>query len=216
MTLARRSFAHPISSAVRRLVDIVVAASLLVLVAPLLAVVMLAIRVVSPGPSIFVQTREGLGGRPFAMLKLRTLHVDAARILDLHLAENPGAREEWHRYFRLTNDPRVIPGIGALLRRSSIDELPQLWNILRGEMSLVGPRPLQAEPLAALRPQYRALRITVRPGLTGLWQISGRSETDLRGLEELDAQYIRRRSLALDLEILARTPAVVLSGRGSY
>lgn len=213
---ARSAFTDHMASGIRRLVDVAVAASLLLLVAPLLGALMVAIRVVSPGPSIFVQIREGRGGRPFAMLKLRTMHVDAARILDVHLAEHPGAREEWYRYFRLTNDPRVVPGLGALLRRSSIDELPQLWNILRGEMSLVGPRPLQAEPLAALRPQYRALRSTVRPGLTGLWQISGRSETDLQGLEELDAEYISRRSLALDLEILARTPAVVLSGRGSY
>lgn len=204
------------ASVVRRGLDVVLAAALLALVAPVIALLMLAVRLASPGPSVFRQVREGRDGRLFVMLKLRTMHVDAARILDEHLAANPAARVEWERYFRLTQDPRIIPGIGPFLRRSSLDELPQLWNILRGEMSLVGPRPLQAEPLAALRPEFRALRCTVRPGLTGLWQISGRSETDLRGLEELDAMYLRTRSLAGDLRILARTPAAVLSGRGSY
>lgn len=196
--------------------DVVLAGALLVVAAPIIGLSILAIRLASPGPAIFRQIREGCGGRSFVMLKLRTMHLDASRILDEHLAANPEARVEWERYFRLTHDPRVIPGIGPLLRRSSMDELPQLWNILRGDMSLVGPRPLQAEPLAALRPEFRALRCTVRPGLTGLWQVSGRSETDLQGLEELDAEYIRKRSLTFDLRILARTPAVVLSGRGSY
>ena len=204
------------SSIARRSLDVFVAGSLMILVAPIVAVLMLVIRAVSPGPPLFRQVREGLAGRRFVMLKLRTMHVDADRRLQSHLAANPDALVEWERYFRLTDDPRIIPGIGPFLRRSSLDEMPQLWNIVRGDMSLVGPRPLQAEPLAALRPEFRALRCTVRPGLTGLWQVSGRSETDLRGLEELDAEYIRRRSLALDLRILARTPAVVLTGRGSY
>ena len=186
------------------------------LVSPLLLILMAAVRVMSPGPALFRQVREGRGGRSFVMLKLRTMHIDAAQILDRHLAEHPQARIEWERFFRLTNDPRLIPRLGPLLRRSSLDELPQLWNILRGDMTLVGPRPLQAEPLAALRPEFRAIRCTVRPGLTGLWQVSGRSDADLRGLEELDAEYVRTRSLALDLRILARTPAAVLSGRGSY
>jgi lipopolysaccharide/colanic/teichoic acid biosynthesis glycosyltransferase len=188
----------------------------LAVISPVVVVLMLAVRVASPGPPVFRQVREGRGGRPFVMWKLRTMHIDAARILDEHLHANPAARTEWERYFRLTDDPRIIPGLGPFLRRSSLDELPQLWNILRGDMSLVGPRPLQAEPLAALRPEFRALRSTVRPGLTGLWQISGRSETDLRGLEELDAEYVRTRSLVGDLRILALTPAVVISGRGSY
>lgn len=201
---------------VRRGVDVVVAAVLLALVAPGVAILIVAVRMASPGAALFRQVREGRGGRPFVMLKLRTMHVDAARILDEHLTANTDARVEWERFFRLTHDPRIIPGLGPFLRRTSLDELPQLWNILRGEMSLVGPRPLQAEPLAALRPEFRALRCTVRPGLTGLWQISGRSEMDLRGLEELDAVYVQTRSLVGDLRILARTPAVVLSGRGSY
>jgi lipopolysaccharide/colanic/teichoic acid biosynthesis glycosyltransferase len=204
------------ASVVRRAVDVVVAAVLLVLATPVVALLMLAVRLASPGPSLFRQVREGRGGRPFVMLKLRTMHVDSARILAEHVGGNPAARIEWERFFRLTNDPRLIPGLGPFLRRTSLDELPQLWNILLGDMSLVGPRPLQAEPLAALRPEFRALRSSVRPGLTGLWQISGRSETDIRGLEELDAEYVRTRSLAGDLRILARTPAAVLSGRGSY
>lgn len=215
MTLVARLSAQS-SAMTRRGIDVVVAVLLIVLTAPLVAILLMAIAVASPGPPLFRQVREGRGGRSFVMLKLRTMHVDADRRLAALLRDHPDARAEWERYFRITNDPRVIPGLGPLLRRTSLDELPQLWNILRGEMSLVGPRPLQAEPLAALRPEFRALRCTVRPGLTGLWQVSGRSDTDLRGLEELDAEYIQRRSLTLDFQILARTPAVVLSGRGSY
>lgn len=200
----------------RRAFDVAVAATVLLLVSPILVVALAAIRWQSPGPALFRQTREGHEGRPFAIWKLRTMHLDADRLLAEHLDRDPDARIEWLRYFRLANDPRVLPGVGGFLRRTSLDEVPQLWNVLRGEMSVVGPRPLPMDAVGTLRPELRALRNTVKPGVTGLWQVSGRSDTDMRALEEIDATYVRSRSLWLDLKILLRTPGAVRSGRGAF
>ena len=120
------------------------------------------------------------------------------------------------QYGRLTTDPRVLPGVGRFLRRTSLDELPQLVNVIRGEMSLVGPRPLPAAVLACLPPAEVAIRASVPPGLTGLWQVSGRSDHDLAALVGIDCEYVRSWSLALDLRILVRTPLAVVTGRGAY
>ena len=202
--------------ALKRAADVAGAALLLVAAAPLLGVCAALVKRRSPGPALIAQRREGLGGRPFTMWKLRTMHADAERLLDAHLARHPAACEEWGRYRRLANDPRVVPGVGRWLRRTSVDELPQLWNVLRGEMSLVGPRPFELEALDALPAEARRLRASVRPGLTGLWQVSGRSEIDVRAMAALDAEYVRRWSLWLDLRILARTPRAVVGGHGAY
>jgi lipopolysaccharide/colanic/teichoic acid biosynthesis glycosyltransferase len=205
-----------VTRALKRAADVAGAAVLLVVAAPLLAACAALVKRRSPGPALLAQRREGLGGRPFTLWKLRTMHADAARMLDAHLARHPAAREEWARYRRLTDDPRVVPGIGRWLRRTSLDELPQLWNVLRGDMSLVGPRPFELEALDTLPPETRRLRASVRPGLTGLWQVSGRSEIDVRGMAAIDADYVRRWSLWLDLRILLRTPRAVVGGHGAY
>jgi lipopolysaccharide/colanic/teichoic acid biosynthesis glycosyltransferase len=202
--------------AVKRAADVVGAALLLAAALPLVAACAALVRRRSAGPVLLAQPREGLGGRPFTLWKLRSMHVDADRMLAEHLARHPAAREEWATYRRLANDPRVIPGIGRWIRRTSVDELPQLWNVLRGDMSLVGPRPFELDALDALPPEARRLRASVRPGLTGLWQVSGRSEIDVRRMAAIDAEYVRRWSLWLDLRILARTPAAILGGRGAY
>ncbi|WPD20237.1 undecaprenyl-phosphate galactose phosphotransferase WbaP [Thermaerobacter composti] len=183
---------------------------------PLIAAFALWIKWVSPGPVFFAQEREGIGGRPIRVWKLRTMYPDAEERLERYLDENPGARAEWERYFKLKDDPRILPGVGHFLRRTSLDELPQLWNVLRGEMSLVGPRPFPRYHLEAFPSEFRELRCRVRPGMTGLWQVTARSEGDLRVQEALDTYYIRNWSIWLDLYILAKTVRVILSGKGAY
>jgi len=182
---------------------------------PLNGLAALAIRLVDRGPVFYAQERRGLGGRRIKVWKLRTMYCDSAARLERHLAGNPAAREEWNRFFKLRHDPRVLPWIGGLLRRSSIDELPQVWNLLAGEMTLVGPRPLPDYHLAAFDGAFRHQRQTVVPGLTGLWQVAARSDGDAAVMRRLDGFYIANRSIGLDLGILLRTVAVVLTGRGA-
>ena len=202
-------------SPTKRLIDVVGAALGLVLLFPLMVFIALLVRLTSPGPVLFRQLRQGQGGRPFWFLKFRTMTADAEhRLRDLEpLNEAAGGV-----LFKMRRDPRVTPP-GRWLRRTSLDELPQLLNVLRGEMSLVGPRPLQMRDTALLEqmePEAYARRLTVLPGLTGAWQVGGRSETDSLGMLRLDLDYIERWSLWRDLGILCRTVGVVLRGRGAY
>lgn len=194
----------------KRLLDIVVAALLLLALAPVLALIAIAIRLESAGPVIFRQPRCGRGGAYFAYYKFRSMVVDAeARRIELEeINEADGP------IFKIRRDPR-ISRVGRVLRRTSLDELPQLWNVLRGEMSLVGPRP----PLPSEVAKYGAWehnRLLVRGGMTGLWQVSGRSDLSFQQMVILDATYIERWSLWLDLRILARTVLAVASTRGAY
>jgi Undecaprenyl-phosphate galactose phosphotransferase WbaP len=200
---------------IKRALDIAGAAAGLVVTAPVLLAAALLVKVSSRGPVLFRQQREGLEGKPFELLKLRTMYVDAEDRLQRHLAAAPHARSEWERGFKLARDPRIVPFVGWVLRRSSIDELPQLWNILRGHMSLVGPRPFPEYHLAGFGPSFRALRRRVRPGLSGYWQVTIRSNGSLREQEEYDTYYIRNWSLWLDAYILARTFLAVATGRGA-
>ncbi len=151
----------------------------------------------------------------FKTLKFRTMHKEAEKILEAKLDEDPDLREEWEENFKLKNDPRVTR-TGQLLRSSSLDELPQLFNVLRGDMSLVGPRPLPAYHYYGLSEQVRLLRDRVRPGITGLWQVSGRSEVGLEGMERWDTYYVRNWSIWLDFVILFRTVRAVLQKEGAY
>lgn len=200
----------------KRVVDYALGIPLFLVSIPLITLFVLWIKRVSPGPAFFAQEREGLGGRVIRVWKLRTMHPDAESRLERYLAENAEARAEWERYFKLKHDPRILPGIGHFLRKTSLDELPQLWNVLRGEMSLVGPRPFPRYHLEAFPDDFRELRRRVRPGMTGLWQVAARSDGDLEVQQALDTYYIRNWSIWLDFYILARTVWVVLFGKGAY
>jgi lipopolysaccharide/colanic/teichoic acid biosynthesis glycosyltransferase len=185
---------------IRRMFDIVVALLALALSAPLLLLAALAIRVESRGPVFYRQRRSGLDGEPFDMLKLRTM-VDGAEHIGAGLAVNAG-------------DARITR-VGALLRRTSLDELPNLVNVLRGEMALIGPRPTLPAQVAQYTERQRG-RLAVKPGITGWAQVNGRASLPWSERIELDLYYVEHRSLALDMKILARTPALVLGGGGLY
>lgn len=202
--------------ALKLLMDQMVAAPLFLLSVPVMALAAVWIKLASQGPVFYRQMREGFGGQRIPVWKLRTMHTDGDAVLERWLAAHPEDRAEWLRYFKLRHDPRVIPFIGRVLRRTSLDELPQLWSVLKGQMSLVGPRPLPDYHLQQFEAEFRALRTQVLPGLTGLWQVSARSDGDTKVQEALDTYYIRNWSPWLDLYILARTVTAVLLARGAY
>jgi lipopolysaccharide/colanic/teichoic acid biosynthesis glycosyltransferase len=199
---------------VKRLLDVAVALVLLIPALPFAALISLAIRLESRGPVFFAHTRIGRGNRPLRLWKFRTMVEDADAVLEEYLKAHPDLLSEWLETHKLKNDPRVTR-VGRLLRRSSLDELPQLVNVLRGEMSMVGPRPIVAEEAARYGPVF-PLYLQVKPGLTGLWQVSGRTDTSYRARTALDLRYLCERTLGLDLLVLLKTVRVVLLGHGAY
>jgi exopolysaccharide biosynthesis polyprenyl glycosylphosphotransferase len=195
----------------KRFLDVVGGFILLVVTAPLMLGVAIIIRCTSPGPVIFSQNRSGLHGRSFCMYKFRTMVTNAEQAR----AELECRNEMSGPVFKVKNDPRIT-WVGHWLRRTSLDELPQLWNVIRGEMSLVGPRPLPLYETANFGDVTQRRRMSVRPGLTCLWQVRGRNQiTDFKDWVRLDLEYIDRWSLWLDLQILLRTVPVVLFGWGA-
>jgi exopolysaccharide biosynthesis polyprenyl glycosylphosphotransferase len=195
---------------IKWLLDVLVAGAALVVLAPLCLLIALLIRLDSPGPAVFRQTRVGRHGRLFTFYKFRSMHVGAEKLLEDLRQHN----EVDGPIFKMRNDPRVTR-VGRWLRRTSLDELPQLINVLKGDMSLVGPRPAVPDEVAKYAEWQRA-RLAVIPGITGLWQVSGRSQLTFDEMVRLDLEYMERRSLVLDLMILLRTVPAVLSKRGAY
>jgi lipopolysaccharide/colanic/teichoic acid biosynthesis glycosyltransferase len=195
---------------VPRVIDIMGAAVGLVLVSPILLLAALAIKLTSPGPILFKQDRHTIGGRRFLMYKFRTMSVDAERLK----AQLRKYSEQDGPAFKIAKDPRITP-IGRVLRATSIDELPQLWNVLKGDMSLVGPRPLPCDESAACS-GWQKRRLNVTPGLTCIWQVKGRSEVTFDEWMRMDLEYIQSRSFVKDLTILAHTMPAVLFGDGAY
>jgi exopolysaccharide biosynthesis polyprenyl glycosylphosphotransferase len=197
-------------STVKRALDVVLGSVALVLTLPVLAVGAVAIKLSDGGPVLFRQARVGRDGKLFTVYKLRTMTVDAEARL-VHLSSH---NERRGPLFKMEQDPRVTK-VGGLIRELSLDELPQLWNVLRGEMSLVGPRPIVDAEVARYGDVY-GLYTRIKPGISGFWQVSGRSDTGYENRVEMDAHYVRNWSLWLDLVILARTARCVLSSRGAY
>lgn len=212
----RKNLLVPSNRLLKRVLDYVIALPLFLLTAPFLGVCAGCIKIISPGPAFFRQEREGRGGRRITVYKLRTMYPKSERLLQEYLARRPDESAAWFEHYKLKKDPRILPGLGWFLRRYSLDELPQLWNVLRGDMSLVGPRPFPYYHLGSFPEAFRALRASVTPGLTGLWQVSERSDGNLRVQEMEDTYYIRNWSLWLDLYILMRTVQTMFSPKGAY
>lgn len=197
----------------KRVLDIVGVILLGLIFAPLMIFIVVMLK--RDGATVLYRHRRiGRGGVPFECLKFRTMVPDADRVLREILERDPELKAEWLRDHKLKEDPRVT-GVGRLLRRTSLDELPQLWNVLRGEMSLVGPRPVVREELLRYGRSV-GMYLAARPGITGLWQVTGRNDTDYHRRVQLDTYYVRHQNLLLDLYILLKTTRVVLGGTGAY
>jgi Undecaprenyl-phosphate galactose phosphotransferase WbaP len=201
------------AAVIKRILDVVGAVVLGLVFAPLIVVIVFMLRK-GGGAVIYRHRRVGRGGEMFSCLKFRTMVPDADQVLRDLLESNPEFQAEWVRDHKLRNDPRVT-AIGRFLRRTSLDELPQLVNVLRGEMSLVGPRPVVREELLRYGRSVGTY-LAAKPGITGLWQVTGRNDTDYRRRVVLDTYYVRNQNLLLDLYILAKTTGVVLGGNGAY
>ena len=204
------------SRVIKRSGDIVFSLAVLTLGSPVLLLLGLLVKVTSRGPVFYVQQRVGRGYRSFGCIKFRTMRRDADKVLSAVLAQSPDLEEEFRNDFKLRNDPRITR-LGKFLRRSSLDELPQFLNVLRGEMSVVGPRPIVRKELPRYGDRMDEV-LAVRPGLTGLWQVSGRNNLSYEKRVKLDLRYARHRSLRMDLKIIARTFLVILDprDRGAY
>ena len=209
-----------IDDGIKRGLDVVGSLTLLMMLSPLLLLIAALVKLSSHGPVFFRQVRVGQMMKPFTMLKFRTMYSDADHrphhefVSSFIKASGQVHEPGRNGFFKLTNDPRVTP-VGRILRKTSLDELPQLWNVLRGDMSLVGPRPPLPYELEQYRPWHRRRVLEAKPGITGLWQVAGRSRTTFDEMVRLDLRYARTRSLWTDIKILLATPAAVISGKGA-
>ena len=197
-----------------RAMDLIIAMVALLMFGPLMMMTAIAVAAERRGPILFMHTRIGRYGQRFKVYKFRSMHVDSDHILAAHLADDPVAAAEWKRDHKLRRDPRIT-GLGRFLRKSSLDELPQLFNVLRGEMSLVGPRPIVQAEIARYG-HYFGVYCSLKPGITGLWQVSGRSAVSYRRRVAMDVLYSRSRCTALYMKLLVMTVPAVLRRRGAY
>jgi lipopolysaccharide/colanic/teichoic acid biosynthesis glycosyltransferase len=199
---------------IKRSVDVVLVLISMPIVLLLLSIVAVSVKLSSPGPIFYSHRRIRKHGAFFSMWKFRTMSINSAEVLESHLARYPKARAEWNKTHKLRKDPRITP-VGLFLRRYSLDELPQLWNVLVGQMSLVGPRPIVAAEVEKYGDCFDCY-CRVKPGLTGLWQVSGRSALSYERRVALDCEYVERWSLTRDLWILMKTFASVVNQDGAY
>ena len=199
----------------KRIFDVIISIILLPFLLPLFGIIAVLIKLDSDGPGFFVHERIGEGGKVIRVLKFRTMYKDARERLEKLLKEDEEARKEWEANFKLKDDPRVTK-VGKFLRKTSLDELPQIFNVLKGDMSLVGPRPVLKEELEKYYKEFAEYYYMVKPGITGLWQVSGRSDTDYEKRVKLDTWYVLNWSLWLDFIILIKTVEAVLKRKGAY
>ncbi|WP_318013442.1 sugar transferase [Mesorhizobium sp. ES1-3] len=207
-TIRAGSMNPPVGGLLKRILDLIIAVTALVMAAPVMIAVALLIRTTTGGSAVFPHSRIGFGGRPFNCYKFRSMVGNSEAVLKACLESNPDIKMEWEKTHKIRNDPRVT-FLGRMLRRSSLDELPQLYNIIRGDMSCVGPRPVVKEELE-LYGDHVGDYLRARPGLTGLWQVSGRSSVDYATRVALDSQYVRNWSVWSDIVILFRTVFAVM------
>lgn len=205
----------PVGGTLKRIFDFSFSVLAVLTAMPFFLILPVIIWSVAPGPAFFAHRRVGHNGKMFPCLKFRTMVLNADEVLKTHLASNPDAREEFARHQKLKKDPRIIPVVGEFLRKTSLDELPQFVNVIRGEMSVVGPRPITTDELRNYG-KAAAHYKSARPGLTGLWQVSGRSDLSFAERVELDTSYVLNCSILLDLRLIVRTIGVLLSGKGAY
>lgn len=199
----------------KRIFDILFSLCALLLLSPLLLIIALVVKLTSRGPLFYGHERIGRGGRKFSCYKFRTMHPDADQRLNDLLANDPELRAEWEASHKLKNDPRVTP-LGNFLRRTSLDELPQFWNVIRGDLSVVGPRPVVEKEVVRFLGDRSSKILSVRPGLTCLWQVSGRSNTSYDTRVSMDMHYVRNHSMGMDLRLIAQTIPAMITSRGAY
>src|SRR6266496_5458462 len=206
--IKQRSARYPIGGVPKRLLDILISSSALLAFTPLLLLIALLLKITDRGNIIYRQPRVGFRSSTFGCLKFRTMAMDGDAVLARYLRDYPEAAKEWAETRKLRRDPRVT-AVGQVLRQTSLDELPQLWNVLRGDMSIVGPRPPLPYELEQYKPWHRRRVLEAKPGLTGLWQVAGRSRTTFDEMVRLDLRYARSYSVWTDIKILLATPRAV-------
>lgn len=200
---------------IKRIFDIGFSLCALLSLLPVFALLALLVKLTSKGTIFFGQERIGRGGKPFKCYKFRTMFQDAEARLETILKENPALKEEWTSSFKLKSDPRITK-VGKWLRRTSLDELPQFWNVLKGDLSIVGPRPVVREEIEGFYGSKAYKILSIRPGITGLWQVSGRNDISYAARIRLDEEYVNTHSLQLDLLLIAKTIPCLLRSRGAY
>ena len=209
----RNKLLQPLSRMTKFFLEVIMAALVIVVLFPVFLILALCVKLSSPGPVFYRSWRLGRDGKKIGVLKFRTMYADADERLERLLASNPELKEEWEKNFKLKNDPRITP-IGDFLRKTSLDELPQFWNVLTGEMSIIGPRPIVEEEISYYGKTYE-IRKRVKPGITGLWQVSGRNDTEYSYRVMLDSYYIINWSIWLDYYIFFKTVLIVLLRKGA-
>jgi len=204
----------PFQRAIKRLVDVILIIIFTPILLPMLGIIALAIKLDSPGPVLYHQKRIGLNGSEFRMWKFRSMVLNAETLLENYLGQDPELRSEWERNFKLKHDPRITR-VGNILRSTSLDEMPQLWNVMRHEMSLIGPRPIVSDEVSLYKYDFEIYK-QVLPGMTGMWQISGRNNLSYEERVNLDVYYVQNWSIWLDLHILLHTIVTTLQSKGAY